>query len=339
MPETSYLIEASGLCKYYPVTGGKLLEKKRQVKAVEGLELKIPKGCTFGLVGESGCGKSTAGQLLSHILTPTSGTVRYRGKALGELKHREQKQTLQKIQMVFQDPYSSLNPRKSIGWTLEEPLKIHTRLRAQERRARVAALLETVGLDAAYAKRYPRELSGGQRQRVSIAAALILDPEFVIADESVSALDVSVQAQILNLLKRLQRERGLTYLFISHDLNVVQYMSDYIGVMYLGHLVEQGPADAVCEAPAHPYTRALLSAVPRLEGEKRPRIVLEGEVPSPSRVPEGCPFHTRCPHAEELCKKSLPKPRSVSGGHLVCCHRDLKECTENTELQRERKDA
>lgn len=315
------LIEVQNLRKYYPVRKRKLFEKQKYLKAVESLNLKIPEGITFGLVGESGCGKSTTGQLFANIFPATSGKIIYRGEDMSAMTRAEKRSTQRKIQMVFQDPYSSLNPKRKIGWILEEPLKIHTKLKRKERLEKVKEILETVGLDAGYADRYPNELSGGQRQRVSIAAALILDPEFIIADESVSALDVSVQAQILNLLKMLQKERNLTYLFISHDLNVVQYMSDYVGVMYLGHLVESGTVQEVCDTPAHPYTKALLSAIPEAQNAGAKRIVLEGEVPSPVNTPSGCPFHTRCAHACEQCGTQSPRLQNIGGTHFVSCYK------------------
>lgn len=324
MSNVEVLIEARDLCKYYPVKAKEIFEKNKKVQAVEKLNLSIRKGSTFGLVGESGCGKSTTGQMLSEIVSATQGEILYQGKPLREMNRAERAAVRKKIQMVFQDPYSSLNPKRTIEWTLEEPLKSCTKLGKKERKQKVQEILKIVGLDESYGQRYPGELSGGQRQRVSIAAALILDPEFVIADESVSALDVSVQAQILNLLQKLQKERGLTYLFISHDLNVVQYMSDEIGVMYLGHLVELGDAQEVCSHPAHPYTKALLSAIPEVEGVRKERIVLEGEVPSPANVPRGCPFHTRCKETQERCRKEYPTPRKVKEGHVVCCHNIAK---------------
>lgn len=324
MSNVEVLIEARDLCKYYPVKAKKIFEKNKKVRAVEKLNLSIRKGSTFGLVGESGCGKSTTGQMLSEIVSATQGEILYQDKPLREMNRMERAAVRKKIQMVFQDPYSSLNPKRTIEWTLEEPLKSCTKLGKKERKQKVQEILKIVGLDESYGQRYPGELSGGQRQRVSIAAALILDPEFVIADESVSALDVSVQAQILNLLQKLQKEKGLTYLFISHDLNVVQYMSDEIGVMYLGHLVELGDAQEVCSHPAHPYTKALLSAIPEVEGVRKERIILEGEVPSPANVPEGCPFHTRCKEAQERCRKEYPAPRKVKEGHVVCCHNVAK---------------
>ncbi len=320
MNDHKILMETQELKKYYPVPRKKLFEKKQYVKAVDGLNLKIPKGCTYGLVGESGCGKSTVGQVLAGIYSASEGTVFYEGEALLGLPKEKKKQIRRKIQMIFQDPYSSLNPKKKIGWILEEPLKTSTHLKRQERKQKVIEVLQQVGLDQNYMDKYPNELSGGQRQRVSIAAALLLDPEFIIADEAVSALDVSVQAQILNLLKKLQRERNLTYLFISHNLNVVRFMSDYIGVMYLGHLVEYGTTEEVCDHPLHPYTKALLSSVVDVKDRGEKRIILEGEVPDPVHTPKGCPFHTRCSQVKECCKEEKPEWNMEKENHAVWCH-------------------
>ena len=321
MENTQILIETKNLSKDYPVKSNSLFYTGQYVHAVDTLNLKISKGITFGLVGESGCGKSTTGQMLAQIIPPTKGQVLYHGTDIANMKKSDQKKLKKNIQIIFQDPYASLNPRKKIGWTLEEPLINCTKLSREERLKKVETILKEVGLDKSYKEKYPNELSGGQRQRVSIAAALILEPEFIIADEAVSALDVSVQAQILNLLKRLQKERELTYLFISHDLHVVQYMSDEIGVMYLGHLVEIGKSEEIYHHPAHPYTQALLSAVPQVEGEVQKRIVLTGEVPNPIHIPKGCPFHTRCKEAELYCKEEMPKMKEIGEGHYIYCHK------------------
>lgn len=320
MNESKILIETKNLKKYYPVPRKRIFEKKRYVKAVEQLNLKIPKGCTYGLVGESGCGKSTAGQVLAGIYPASEGNVYYAGEEVSGMSREKKKEIRKKIQMIFQDPYSSLNPKKKIGWILEEPLKTDTDMKKQERKNKIIDVLKRVGLDESYIDKYPSELSGGQRQRVSIAAALLLDPEFIIADEAVSALDVSVQAQILNLLKELQKESNLTYLFISHNLKVVQFMSDYIGVMYLGHMVECGTAEEVCKMPLHPYTKALLSSVLDVHETGKERIVLEGEVPDPVNTPSGCPFHTRCKIAKERCATENPKLKFINDSHAVCCH-------------------
>lgn len=282
-----------------------------RVKAVDNLSLDIYEGESLGLVGESGCGKSTTGNMIVHLLKPDSGQILWRGTPVSGLSERAFRPYRSKIQMVFQDPAASLNHKKKIGWLLEEPLAIHRKdLSREERRKRAADMLDLVGLNESYANRYPGELSGGQRQRVSIALALILEPEFVVADEAVSALDVSVQAQILNLMKELQRKLSLTYLFISHNLNVVSWMSDRIGVMYLGNLVEIGSREQVCTRPAHPYTRALFDST----------HVLEGEVPSPSNPPSGCPFHSRCSCCRDKCRTVKPKLTQLEKGRSVACH-------------------
>ena len=313
MAEEKKLLEIENLRKYFPING----VKGPGVQAVQDVSLYIKKGETLGLVGESGCGKSTIGNMLVHLYTPDEGSILFRGQDIASMNEREFHPLRKEIQMVFQDPYSSLNPRKKIGWLLEEPLKIHRKdMKKEERKAKVEEILKEVGLDAEYANRYPKELSGGQRQRVSIALAFLMKPSFIVADEPVSALDVSVQAQILNLMRELQEKYKLTSLFISHDLGVVSYLSDRIGVMYLGHLVELGTAKEILEHPAHPYTKALFHA-----NEK----VVVGEIPSPSDPPSGCPFHTRCEYCTERCKTEMPQMRTLSGDeydvHIAACHR------------------
>lgn len=308
------LLEIRGLTKEFR-------QGKDRVKAVRQMDLDIYKGEVFGLVGESGCGKSTFGQMLVHLLDPTSGKITLAGEDITHPARRERKDLCKRMQIVFQDPYSSIDPNKTIGWLVEEPLRIHGIGKTQkERDEKVGKVLKAVGLDDSYRTRWPNELSGGQRQRVAIAIALILDPEFVVCDEPVSALDVSVQAQVLNLLLDLRKEFGLTYLFISHDLNVVSYMSDRIGVMYLGSLVELGDSEAISRMPLHPYTEALFSASMDVDND-RERIILTGDLPSPANPPAGCPFHTRCVACTDRCKVERPLLREFEGGRFCACHR------------------
>ncbi|WP_018752696.1 ABC transporter ATP-binding protein [Paenibacillus sanguinis] len=314
------LVEVEGLVKYYPVPRQGLWESQRYVKAVDQVSFTIAAGETFGLVGESGCGKSTTGQMLVRLLERTEGNIRYQGTDIGGLDRQGMRALRRELQIVFQDPYASLNPKKQVGWILEEPLVIHKIGNREERQRIVVSTLEQVGLDESYLKRYPHELSGGQRQRVGIAAALVLNPKFIVIDEAVSALDVSIQSQILNLLKELQQRYGLTYLFISHDLNVVQYMSDRIGVMYLGKMVEIMDVKQGSHEPLHPYTRALFSAIPRVKPATGERILLQGDLPSPIDPPKGCAFHPRCPFAMERCRQDQPQLVPYTEGNLVSCH-------------------
>ncbi len=317
------LLEVRNLKKYFPVRGafGRLSKTLAEVKAVDDISFNLYKGETYGLVGESGCGKSTAGRSILHLTEPTSGHVFYNDKDIFSLSDNEMRKLRTELQMVFQDPFSSLNPRKRIGDILEEPLAIHDRGSKAERRNLVLEMLEKVGMQREHYYRYPHEFSGGQRQRIGIARALILNPNVLILDEPVSALDVSIQSQMLNLLKDLQKEYQLTYLFIAHDMSVVRHISDRIGVMYLGHLVEEANTDQLFDSPLHPYTEALLSAVPVADNKKKKdRIVIKGEVPSPMDPPSGCVFHTRCPYVMDICKTVTPKKREKEKGHLVACH-------------------
>jgi oligopeptide transport system ATP-binding protein len=291
------------------------------VKAVDGVSFSIAKGETLGLVGESGCGKTTLGQCILRFHKPTSGEIHYQGEDLTQASGRRLRELRKDIQMVFQDPYSSLNPRMTAGQIIGEPLTIH-RLAKGKTEERIAEIMSLVGLSPAMASRYPHEFSGGQRQRIGIGRALAVDPTFLVCDEAVSALDVSIQAQIINLLKDLQRKLGLTYLFIAHDLAVVRHVADRIAVMYLGHIVEIAPRDPIYDEPLHPYTQALLSAVPVPDPEvelTRPHVIITGEVPSPLNPPSGCVFHPRCPIADERCSQVTPELREVRPGHWAAC--------------------
>jgi oligopeptide transport system ATP-binding protein len=312
------LLEIKDLKKYFRVG-------RESLKAVDGISLEIKEGETFGLVGESGCGKSTTGRVLVRLYEPSGGEVLFGGKNVHEAKGDESRALNRKMQMVFQDPQASLNPRMVVGDIIAEGIDIHNLADSnKERLDRVHELLETVGLSKDHASRYPHEFSGGQRQRIGVARALAVDPDFIVADEPVSALDVSIQAQVINLMKKLQRERDLTYLFISHDLSVVKYISDRVGVMYLGVMVEMAPSDELYSNPLHPYTQALLSAVPVPDPDvelERERMVLEGDVPSPVNPPSGCRFRTRCPYATEACGHDEPVWREVNPEHWVAaCH-------------------
>ena len=307
------LLEVKNLKKLYPVANGTL-------HAVDGVSLSIDAHKTLGIVGESGCGKSTLGKTILRMTEPTSGEIRFDGKDLLSLKKREFKQIRRDMQMIFQDPYTSLNPRKKIGEILDEVLEIHGMTDRTQRMDLTLQIMEKVGLRAEHYYRYPHEFSGGQRQRVGIARALILNPDFIVCDEPVSALDVSIQSQVINLLLDLKEERKLTYLFIAHDLSVVSYISDRIGVMYLGQLVEEADTKTLFSQPLHPYTQALISAVPEIDAQdRRQRIILNGSLPSPLDPPAGCPFHTRCPHAKPFCSTLRPKLQEIAPGHKVKC--------------------
>ena len=321
------ILELRDLCMHFPVHEGVFNRTAKYCKAVDGVTLTLNAGETLGLVGESGCGKSTLGKCIVRLNQPTSGEIIFEGTDLAPLKRKQLKPLRRHLQMVFQDPVESLNARHTIGETLTEPFIIHGIGDTESRRASVAALLDRVGLPANAVDRYPFEFSGGQRQRIGLARAIALNPRVLICDEPVSALDVSIQSQVLNLFLELQREMGLSYLFIAHNLAVVKHLSDRIAIMYLGRVVELAPADEIYQTPRHPYTRALISAIPQPKpGRKSQRIIMEGDVPSPIDPPSGCPFHPRCPHSTDKCRTEVPSLRKAphaATGHTVSCHYDL----------------
>ena len=316
------LLEVKDLKMHFPVNKG-LFAKKQFVKAVDGVSFCVCEGETLGLVGESGCGKSTLGRTIVKMYEPTSGELHFDGQDVTALQGAELKKFRKDVQLIFQDPYASLDPRMTVGEIIKEPMLIHDLYDSDaEREKRVVELLQMVGLKPDHIRRYPHEFSGGQRQRISIARTLALDPKFIVCDEPISALDVSIQAQIINLLKNIQRETGISYLFVAHDLSMVKHISDCIAVMYLGHIVELGSSRDVYASPKHPYSVALLSAVPipdPVEGKRKTRIPLHGEVPSPLDPPTGCPFSTRCPHADERCRAEVPRLKDIGGGRQVAC--------------------
>lgn len=327
----SELLAIRDLKVHFDLGGGGILDKfisgnstRRVVKAVDGVTIDIYPGETLGLVGESGCGKSTLGRAILRLTEPTSGQVLFRGKDLAHLSQREMRDERKHLQMIFQDPYASLNPRMTVGQIIAEPIETFRLAQGKGRDERVQELMETVGLNKRFIKRFPHEFSGGQRQRIGIARALAVDPDFIVADEPISALDVSIQAQIMNLMERLQRGKNLTYLFISHDLRAIRHVSDRVAVMYLGKLVEIADAKTIYDEPLMPYTKALISAVPVPDPEveaTRQRIVLEGDVPSPINPPPGCRFHTRCPYAIEACKEVIPPLAEIKPNHFAACIR------------------
>jgi oligopeptide transport system ATP-binding protein len=318
---TSTLLQVENLKKHFPITGGLLQKQVGQVKAVDGLTFSVEKGETLGIVGESGCGKSTTGRLIMRLIEPTEGKVTFDGKEITALSSNEMRKMRREMQMVFQDPFASLNPRHTVEKILEEPLIVHGIGSKKERQKRVREMLGVVGLSSYHAKRYPHQFSGGQRQRIGIARALMTKPKMIIADEPVSALDVSIQSQVLNLLEDLQKEFDLTYLFIAHDLGVVRHISDRVAVMYLGRMVEMAESEKLYEKRYHPYTNALLSAVPIPDPDfEKEEIILTGDIPSPSNPPQGCAFHTRCSDCMDICKTDRPEFREINPGHFVACH-------------------
>jgi len=319
------LLEVKGLKMYFPITRGIIVQRHvGDIKAVDGIDFTVRRGETLGLVGESGCGKSTTGRAILQLYRPTDGQVLFKEEDLTTLKGEVLRRKRREMQMIFQDPYASLNPRMTVGSIISEPLEVHNIFATRkERQERVQELLRVVGLNPYFVNRYPHEFSGGQRQRIGVARALAVNPEFIVCDEPISALDVSIQAQIINLLQDLQAEFGLTYLFIAHDLSVVRHISDRITVMYLGKLGELADQEELYANPLHPYTQALLSAVPIPDPvieEKRQRTILEGDVPSPANPPEGCNFSTRCPKVMEICRQEDPEFKDLGGGHWVACH-------------------
>jgi len=317
------LLKVEKLRKYFPIVRGLFSRQVGAVKAVDGISFEVYRGETLGLVGESGCGKSTTGRVILQLYPATSGKILFDGQELTELDDESMRRLRPRMQMIFQDPQASLNPRMTVNSIVSEPLVEHRVVRGRERRARVDELLELVGLSPDYANRYPHEFSGGQQQRIGIARALALNPDFIVCDEPIAALDVSIQAQVVNLLEDLQSELGLTYLFISHDLRMIRHIANRVAVMYLGKIMELADRDELYDNPLHPYTHALLSAVPSPDPdieEKRERVILTGDVPSPENPPRGCPFHTRCPIAVELCRVDNPAWREIRPNHWVACH-------------------
>jgi oligopeptide transport system ATP-binding protein len=325
MPENGILLNVENLKMWFPITQGIVIQRHTgDIKAVDGISFFIRSGETLGLVGESGCGKSTTGRAILQLYRPTEGDVYFEGQNLCHLKGERLRRMRRKMQMIFQDPYASLNPRMTVGNIIGEPLEVHNILKGKALKERVQELLRVVGLNPYFINRYPHEFSGGQRQRIGVARSLAVNPSFIICDEPISALDVSIQAQIINLLEELQAQFGLTYLFIAHDLSVVRHISDRVAVMYLGKIVELTDRHSLYSDPKHPYTQALLSAVPIPDPfveEQRRRIILEGDVPSPANPPKGCNFNSRCPVVMDVCKESEPEFKDIGGEHWVACFR------------------
>ena len=329
-PEKEILVNATGVKQWFPIKKW-FFEKQRYVKAVDDVDVYMYRGETLGVCGESGCGKSTLMRTILQLLTPTEGSITYEGRELTKMSKKELKKTREHMQIVFQDPYSALDGRMKVGKIIEEPMIINKpNMTKKERMARVVELMDQVGLDPSYINRYPHEFSGGQRQRIVIARALASYPEVLFCDEAVSALDVSVRAQILNLLEELQDELKLTYMFVSHDLSVIEHICDRIVIMYLGKVVEVGTKDDIFKNPKHPYTQALLSAIPLVGKKKTERIILEGDIPSPVNPPSGCRFHTRCPYATERCTTEVPEMVDLGGEHRAACHLCAPQVVEET---------
>lgn len=317
------LIEVNNLKKYFPVKNQFIGSKKKFVKAVDGVSFEIKKGETFGLVGESGCGKSTLGRSITRLYDITSGDIFFEGTNIAKFNKREMKEYYRRMQIIFQDPYSSLNPSMNVEELINEPLALHTNLTKKERPEKIEHLLEMVGLKKVDMEKFPHEFSGGQCQRIGIARAISTEPDFILCDEPISALDVSIQAQVVNMLEDLQKEMGLTYLFVAHDLSMVRHISDRIGVMYLGNIVEISESNDLYKNPLHPYTKALLSSIPIADPRKAKepkRQIIEGDIPSPIDIPNGCRFHTRCPYAKPICKEISPQMKEVENGHFAACH-------------------
>lgn len=318
---SEYILEVNHLKKYFPIKDGFFGQVTGNVKAVDDVSFKLKRGTTMGLVGESGCGKSTTGRTILRLIEKTDGEVLFNGVDVNSLSKKEMRSLRTKMQIVFQDPYSSLSPRLPVGEIIGEAVKEHGLIPKNEYDEYISKIMKECGLQEFHKDRYPHEFSGGQRQRICIARALALNPDFIVCDEPVSALDVSIQAQIINLLRKLQVDRGLTYLFISHDLSVVEHISDTVGVMYLGGLVETGATADIFKNPLHPYTKALFSAIPMPDPDfKKERVILEGDIPSPANPPKGCKFHTRCKECMGICKEEAPQPKDMGDGHVVACH-------------------